>query len=492
MAPRDQAYVSPAMAAGRIDPTWLSRLTAEQLLVLPHIWEIWARPSQRITHSNWSTFGLDGARGWGKTRGICAEICRRVEAGEERLIGLMAPTEERTKEVQISGLIEAAPPWFVPEPVDGGLRWPNGVRAEAFTSATSGGARGGNFSLSWFTEIVDYKAATRLEAFNNLATATRVGRAQIMWDSTSKGRNEVLEALRAANARDPDAHVIVGGTMFENYLLSDEYLRREWNSRTGVRRDEECLGKHFSQAAGALWEQEWIDRTRVDFAPELEVEHVGIDPASSTGEKADETGLCRGGRARNGQVYILEDRTGRHKPERWGDIALDWMPNGGQCTVETNQGGDQSVYVLRSRAENRGLRVVEIGREDAWPEPQPKTIFVRKQFSRLSKGARADGPAVEFEAGRGHLVGEHPDLEREMTTYVPGEGKSPNRLDAMVFVVTELRGLNVNGEQHDPTESCAVAASLFDELAKRSRAAAATPRRVEPLHQGWTRPRLGF
>jgi phage terminase large subunit-like protein len=485
--------VSPALALTIRDQKWLDSLSPEELIVLLSMWELWARPEQRIPTHGWSTCGYDGARGFGKTAVICAEINRRVEAGEETLIGLMAPTEERTREVQIDGLIAAAPPWFVPEQVEGGLRWPNGVKAEAFTSATSGGARGGNYSLAWFTEIVDYKAHTREEAFRNLATATRKGRAQIFWDSTSKGRNEVLEQLRAAHARDPRMHPIIGGTMFQNLTLDDAYLRREWWSYAGVRREEEILGRHFSQAEGALWEQAWIDATRVDVAPTIEVEHVGIDPAFTTSsDYADETGLSRCGRASDGHVYVLEDRSGRYKPDRWGDIALDWMPRGGRCTIETNQGGDMNVYVLRSRAETRGLRVREIGRENDWPEPEDRVVFVRRQFSRESKGTRADGPSVEWQARRCHIVGELPDLEREMTTYVPGSGKSPNRLDAVVFAVTELRELNRNDEGRDASGEAQAAKRISDLLAERTRAPSP---RVEPLAAAartWARPRLGM
>lgn len=485
----------PALALTIRDPAWLDKLTPAETAVLLYAWEIWARPEQIVPSHDWSTCGFDGARGFGKTAGICAWINGEVEAGRETKIGLMAPIEARTEEVQIKGLIAAAPPWFVPERFsrDGssGLRWPNGVEAIVFTSATSGGARGGNFSLSWFTEIVDYKANTRAEAFNNMATATRVGRARILWDSTSKGRNEVLEALRAANARDPRTNVIIGGTMFQNPHLSDTYLKREWNARSGVRREEESLGRHFSQAAGALWDQEWIDRGRVDAAPRATVRHVGIDPASSVSETADETGLCMGERGDDGHAYIREDKSGKHKPSRWGNLALDWIPQGGRCTIETNQGGDQSVEVLRSCAEGRGLRVYELGRHEDWPEAEPGVVYVRRQFSRDSKGTRAEGPSVEFEQGRAHIVGELPDLEREMTTYVPGERKSPNRLDAMVFVVSELRGLNSNDETKDTAGAAKAAARVSELLAQR--VAKATPaRRAEPIPGGWNRPRMGF
>lgn len=471
--------IMPALALGRLRPGWHERLTPAQRVVLPYVWALWRRPDQRLPRHRWRSCGLAHARGTGKTRVICEEITRRVEAGEERLIGLLAPAEERTEEVQIAGLIAAAPPWFKPVRKDGGLVWPNGVVAECYTANVKDAGRGSNFSLTWATEIVAMRHAHRLEAMRNMRTATRAGpHPQILWDSTSKGRNDVLEMLRAEHAKDPHMHVILEGTIFSNPIYSDEYLRAEWSSYTGVRREEELLGKHFSQAAGALWAQALIDATRVDFAPTLVARHVAIDPASSVSDTADETGLCLGGRAASGHVYVLEDKSGKHAPERWGDLALDWMPAGGQCTIETNQGGDAHVAVLRSRATNRDLDVVVLGRDDPWPQPAHGVVQVRRQFSRDSKGARAEGPAAETEAGRVHLVGDFPDLEREMTTYVPGEGgKSPNRLDAMAMAVAELAGL-CRDAAPDTSANVAAAAQAHQALVAATRGRGVQGRRL--------------
>ena len=42
-----------------------------------------------------------------------------------------------------------------------------------------------------------------------------------------------------------------------------------------------------------------------------------------------------------------------------------------------------------------------------------------------------------YEKGVVHHVGEFVNLEEEMTTWVPGD-KSPNRVDALVWGITEL------------------------------------------------------
>ncbi len=455
------AYTSFAVEFARLCPEWWRELPPAARLMLAYRFKWWARADQRIPQHRWRTCGFDGGRGRGKTTLIAAEINRRVEAGGETIIGLMAPSELRVHEVQISALRLTAPPWFMPQVVKQQLLWPNGVIGMIYTPGAEGKPRGSNHSTSWCTELVDWTPGTQVEAWNNLSSATRVGRSggQIFWDSTHKGRNELLEKLQAAHDTNPTENVIIGGTTFDNPMFPGPTLRGMWAQYSGVRREEELFGRSFRAADGALWTQAVIDKYRVAAAPEIVTEHVGIDPAFTTADGADLTGLHRAGASADGHVYLLEDRSGRYKPDEWGDIAIGWMPKGGRCTIETNQGGNLNSHVLQSRAALRGMGVVRVGREDEWPRAEPSVVYVREVHSRESKGTRADGPAAETEAGRVHVVGELPDLELEMTTFVPGSKKSPNRLDAAVFAITELRGLGRDAVA-DPGDGMRAAAAM--------------------------------
>jgi phage terminase large subunit-like protein len=366
----------------------------------------------------------------------------------------MGPTEDRVYEVQVQSLLDYAPPWFKPVETKGGLVWPNGVRAVVFSAGAPDGPRSENISTAWCCELVAWPESTRKDAFDNLAMATRVGRAQIIWDSTSKGHNDLLAHLRAQNARDPRAFPIVGGTSFDNVLIDYKTLRLWWSLQSGVRRREELFGEHFDEAEGALWKQSWLNRTRVTEAPPSEWEVICVDGAtlkdskSKTG-KVDQFGIVRGGRSKAGHAYILEDLSDHYSPAEWGDVVVSRCPRGGRVVVETNHVGDNAAYVIQSRADSKGLRVQVIGKDDPWPPLDAKVIHVREVFSRDGKYARADGPAAETEAGRVHLVGEFPDLEKELTTWVPGATRSPNRLDALAFCVTELRELGLESSSRD-------------------------------------------
>jgi phage terminase large subunit-like protein len=473
----------------------------------------WSRPEQLIPDNlpPGGTFGFAGGRGWGKSRSIAQWINARVMAGLESAVALAAPTDDRVREVQIKALIDYAEPWQRPKqhgsPV--GLVWPNGVRAVPYSSEAPERGRGDNNSLAWCTEIVAWKPGPRLDFFKNLCTATRKGDGRVLWDSTSKGRNEVRALLEAWHRDDPHTHRIVRGTTFDNGLYPTEYYRREWRNYSGVRREEELRGAVFEESAGALWKQEWLDRTRVSAAPELEQIVVTVDPATSTHDSADETGICIGGRGRGDtHAYTLEDVSGTHRPEEWGDIAVrhaDPRKPGarrGRIGIERKKVGDLAAAVIKSRAESEGLRVRLIGEKEPWPPFDPTCIFVREYSPQDSKGARAESPATETDAGRVHLVDpaypEAPrfaDLEKECTTFVPGEtAKSPNRLDAFAYLVIELRELRLDSPQ-DHSRDVLVASQMQTALDERlRRRAPATPGVVSGLGgavRGGGR-RLGF
>lgn len=473
------AECSPAYAlAALLGAEWTTDLSDAEVAILPYCFDLWLRPEQLIPDHHWRTCGLTGGRGFGKSMTVARWINARVMAGRETLVAFMGPTEERVDLVQRDSLIDYAEPWQRPVKVGKlGLRWPNGVEAVGFTSEREGRSRSQNVSLSWCTEIVDWKAGTREEAFGNLYTATRVGEARVIWDSTAKGRNEVRTKLEGWNEMDPEQHVILPGTMFDNPLLSTAYLRSQWTSYSGVRREEELFGRSFREAGGALWKQAHLDATRVAAAPPLVWICVAVDPATSTHDSSDETGIVVGGCGEDDHAYATEDISGTYTPTEWGNLAVDRAdprksgPRRGRVVIERKHLGDNAAFTVKSCAESRGLRVRVLEREGPWPPFSNEWIYIREQNTNLSKGTRAEGPAAETENGRVHLVDpdfhERPrfaDLEKELTTYVPGVTKrSPNRLDAFAYLVIELRGLKLDS-QPDHAREAAAAARMHAEL----------------------------
>jgi phage terminase large subunit-like protein len=441
--------ISPIEALAWLAPNLFDDLTDAERLVLPFLYELWRRPDQNVSRDDWMYLIYVCGRGKGKTFAIGTEVNRRVECGEAKSIGLMAPTEPRVEAVQIATLIATAPPWFKPERYLGGLIWPNGVMAEVHTAIEPERSRSSNFDLTWLTEIVDWQHTTRWQAFKTITTATRIGRAQVIADTTSKGRNEVIEHLLDLHAQDPRAFPMIRGTTFDNPLLAKKYLKAECQKYVGQEFGEEIMGLIYRQAAGASFKQKWLDMHRHRGPlPRLVRKVVSVDPALVSHEGADKKGIVGGGDDGHGHVYILGDYSDRLTPEQWGDVVVRLCAEEDYAgaIVETNHMGEQAAYTIKSRAAiyrsaafPNGL-VTRILKDDgtSFPRRQPGIILIREKYSRTDKQARAGGPASETEAGHVHLCGVFPELETQLTTYITGQGRSPNQYDAYNYLVTEL------------------------------------------------------
>lgn len=448
MSKRNADDLPLAWRALRANPHVFDNLAPAQMLALAHCAELWLRPSQFIPRTSlWRYYGFVCGRGWGKSHAIAHEVHRRVREGSATRIGLMGPTEQRVDDVQVAFLVETSPPWFKAERYLGGVRWPNGVRAIPFSAEEPDRCRGDNFDLAWLNEIVGWDPEAARTAFNNVTTATRKGAAQVLWDTTTKGRNAVISHLFERHRDNPERYPIQRGTMFDNPCLPADYLKDEVAKYTPGSRSyrEEVLGEFLDESAGALWQQRWLDRHRVSLAPALGLSLVALDPALSARATADETGIVVGGRGGDdGHAYVYSDHSGHLAVEAWGDLAIAECIDRGAAgvVVERNHLGDNPAYVLRSRARCRGREIRLLDTGVPFPERDPATIWVREVSATRSKGERARAPASETEAGRVHIVGTLTDLEDELTSYEPGQRQSPNRLDALAWLVTELLGLH--------------------------------------------------
>lgn len=466
--------ISPIEALAALAPDLFDCLSEHEELLLPYMYELWRRPEQVISRLDWRYLTYICGRGKGKTFAVGTEVNRRVEMGEAKAIGLMAPTEPRVEQVQIATLIATAPPWFKPERYLGGLIWPNGVTAEVHSAIEAERSRSSNFDLTWLCEIVDWQHTTRFQAFKTITTATRIGRAQVICDTTSKGRNDVIEHLLALHRADPQTYPMVRGSTFDNPLLTKKYLKAECSKYVGQEFGEEIMGLIYMQVAGASFKDEWLGAHRHHGAPPTLVRKiVSVDPALVSHEGADKKGIVGGGDDGHGHVYILGDYSGRLTPEEWGDVVVKLCAEEDYAgvIVETNHMGEQAAYTIKSRAAiyksaryPNGL-VTRMLKDDGKPFPrrQPGVIYIREKYARTDKQSRAGGPASETEAGHVHLCGHFPELEGQLTTYVSGVGRSPNQFDAFNYLVTELRDL-ADEKQRAPKVEAAQAEHAHAEL----------------------------
>lgn len=174
-----------------------------------------------------------------------------------------------------------------------------------------------------------------------------------------------------------------------------------------------------SQAPGALWSREVIDRDRVTLEklPEMQRVVVSIDPATTSGETADETGMVAAGKGRDGHIYVLFSSGARSKPLEWATKAVGLFHSlrAARIVAETNQGGDMVENTIHTveKVPFSGVR------------------------AKVGKRLRASPVAALYAQGRVHHVGKHPKLESQMVSWQPGED-SPDVLDALVYAVMDL------------------------------------------------------
>jgi phage terminase large subunit-like protein len=163
---------------------------------------------------------------------------------------------------------------------------------------------------------------------------------------------------------------------------------------------------------------------------------VAIDPAATSGGTADETGIIVAGKDVEGHGWVLADLSGRYRPMEWARtaVAAYHAHHADRVVAEVNNGGEMVETTLR---------VID-----------PALSFAAVHASR-GKVTRAEPIAALYEQGRVHHLGVFPQLEDQMCSLVRGgydegenrrAGFSPDRVDALVWAITDLLLIPMVGE----------------------------------------------
>lgn len=259
--------------------------------------------------------------------------------------------------------------------------------------------------------------------------AVRKGGARIIATGTPK-QSRNARALVRLLLNDPAVPVARLRTVDNAANLSAEFLAEVVGKSKGTRLErQELEGEFLSEVEGALWTAEVIDAARVASCPDLTRIVVAIDPAVTSGSGSDEHGIIVAGDGGDGHGYVLADYSMRGTPDAAMKKAV-WAyreHNADRVVAEANNGADFIGSLLRTVDPN---------------------IPYRKVTATRGKAVRAEPVSALYEQGRIHHVGVFPDLEDQLCTWVPTDPKSPDRLDALVWVFTELRGLS-SGDWHE-------------------------------------------
>ncbi len=404
----------------------LADLSADDLRAIEYAWRFWARPDQMPPPPPWRTWMLLGGRGSGKTRSAAEWVRDEVESGRRRSLGIIGPTADtlRRDVVQgVSGLLAIAPPWNMPqhEPSQRRVIWPNGAVAYLLSSEEPDRTRGLNLDGGWGDECTSW--AVPEDNWSNLQLALRIsgptGTPPAAVVSTTPKRQALLKAILA----DPST-VTTRSRTFDNAANLDpstlDYLRAKFGGTTLGR--QELDAELLDDVDGALWTRDLLEASRVqpDVSRAFRRVVVAVDPAGGSNRGNAETGIIVAGVGQDGHAYVLQDLSGRYSPERWAYTAITAYQDYGadRIVAERNYGGEMVEATIRSVSQNVPVRMVSASR---------------------GKAVRAEPVVALFEQRRVHLAGHHLGLEDQLCGWDPmGSAASPDRLDALVWAVTDL------------------------------------------------------
>lgn len=388
---------------------------AQQLL---YEWRFWARPNQVAPEGDWRVFLLLAGRGFGKTRSGAELVREWVERGQCRRLALVAPTAADARDVIVegeSGILAISPPWFMPvyEPSKRRLTWPNGAMATLYSADEPRRLRGPQHDGAWADELAAWQYP---ETWDMLMFGLRLGDDPRCVVTTTPRPIPIIKELLT-----DEKCVVTRGSTYENEAnLAPQFfrdiIRKYEGSRLGR---QELLAEILDDAPGALWKRDQIDSTRVTEHPPLRRIVVAIDPAASTGEGAAETGIIVAGLGQDGHGYVIDDVTLRGSPDTWGSaaVAAYHKHHADRIVGEVNNGGDMVEHVIRTVDKRAAFKSVRASR---------------------GKLVRAEPVAALYEQARVHHVGFFGALEDQLCSWEPDIDQSPDRLDALVWAITEL------------------------------------------------------
>jgi len=384
-----------------------------------------------VTDDSWVYWLLRCGRGFGKTETGAQAIIEWARAGIGPLL-MGGPTAQDVRDTMVevgpSSVLKVAPPDFMPdyEPSKLRLTFPNDVIVELRSADDPDRFRGVQFVRAWLDELAAWKRLD--EAWDQIRYTMRVkhkhGGVKLIITTTPKN-HKVIKWLSA----HPRAALTVRSSHDNFTNLAEEFqetIADVEHSRLGR---QEVYGDILEELEGSLWKQSAIDidritvgafEKRLDEGLRLVRVVCGVDPAGGR----TENGILTVAKGNDGHAYVLDDVSAKGGPDIWVP-RLDGTysaRHADKVIAEVNFGGDMVENTIHGAGHrNIAVKVVRASR---------------------GKAVRAEPVSMLYDRHIVHHVGFFPELEREQTGWVPDEAReSPNRMDALVWALTELFGL---------------------------------------------------
>ena len=390
-----------------------------------HDYRAGLRENQCPPDGDWSIWLIMAGRGFGKTHAGVRWLLSEATAnpGEYAMI---APTFTDVRKLCVegeSGLLKAvaADDLIGYHKTKWEIHLANGSIIHMLSADQPDRVRGYNFRGAWCDELGAWRYPETW--YDGLIPALRIGEHPRVVVTTTPRSTKLLRDLYGRT--DGTVKITRGSTWDNAANLSPVSLAqyRMWEGTTRGR--QELHGELLEDMPGAKWQRPWIEDHRVTEHPELTRVIVGVDPSGNSGKggknKGDETGIVVVGIAADGQIYVLDDASLEASPDEWAKaVAKAYeLHSADRVVAEKNFGGAMVEHTLRMAAPDLPIKMVTASR---------------------GKVIRAEPVAALYEQGRVHHVGAFPELEDQMTQWESSNPDSPDRMDALVWAITELTG----------------------------------------------------
>lgn len=411
---------------------------------LKYKWDFWARPAQMLPPSNsiagyrdWKFWINLAGRGYGKTRVASEALRLLVETEQVKHILLAAPTYRDIHQTMIkgeSGLLSVFPPngdvkvRFLKQ--DGEVRFTKHGRHIATALVRTGEEpdrfRGVQSDFAWFDELGAFKHL--VDVWPLFIAGHRLGRnPKAIFTTTPRASILQIDGL----LNHPRALTTFGKSQDNRGNLAPDTIE----TLESIYQDTDFAAQELGGVlrlddSGSLFKVDWINNYRVK--PEL-VKTPGqtvvngipivkfavvVDPSGSSKDSACECGIVVVGLGADGNAYLFEDLSKRTSPNEWARLAVAAAIryDNAKIVYEENFGMDLVDVAIKAAAKDLGVSV---------------KVQAVHAFHDKVKRAMLVSPLVQ--KGRFRLIGYFGQLEKQLVTWQPGTGKSPDRLDAFVW-----------------------------------------------------------
>lgn len=386
-----------------------------QAILLPPKWENIARPNQLPPSGNWNIWMILAGRGFGKTRSASEAIRKWIIEGQYKRIALIGNTIQEAKQVMVegeSGLLSISPPedgltYYSSRRL---LKWKNGAIATLYGAENYEQLRGPQFDAAWIDEFAKFMYPR--ETFEQLSFSLRLGEhPRTILTTTPRPLQFIKDLMERKDV------VTVRGSSWENKENLSPNFRNQLEFLKGTRLEaQEIYAEIVEDSQNTLWAWQDIEQCYKEAPHFLPHVIIGVDPALTS--SGDETGIIVVGMDSSDKAYVLDDLSISGTPEIWSKRVIDayYKYHAKQVVIERNAGGDLLVNLLKSR---------------------DNSINIKTVYAHNSKIIRAEPIVVLYQKHMIFHARQFPKLELQMATYEPGQ-KSPDRMDAMVWAMTEL------------------------------------------------------